>query len=35
MAELAVLIYGTDMSGRNKSLKFETHLKLGIFVNLF
>ena len=32
MAEVAILIYGTDTSGRNKSLKFETQLKLGILV---
>jgi len=35
MVESAILIYRTDMSGKNKSLKFETQLKLGILVNLF
>jgi hypothetical protein len=34
MAELAILIYRTGMSGRKKSLKFETQLKVGILVNL-
>jgi hypothetical protein len=35
VAELAILIYRTDMSGRNKSLEFETQLKLGILIYLF